>query len=204
MTQPPSDGRPYAPATLRNRAPILAVLTLVLPPSGTVLEIASGTGEHVVWLAERLPYLTWQPSEPDPVLRAAVAERCRESAAGNLLPPIAIDAARDDWGVVETAAIVCINMIHVAPWSACEGLLRGAGRILPPAAPLYLYGPFKRAGRHTAPSNEAFDASLRRHDPAWGVRDVDEVTAAAARQGLSLAEVVEMPANNLSVIFRKD
>jgi SAM-dependent methyltransferase len=198
-----TDSLPHAPATARNRDPILAVLRRVLPAAGTVLDIASGTGEHAAYFAPRFPALVWQPSDRDPANLPAIAGWAAASGAANLRPPLALDVGQDDWGIDAAAAILCINMIHIAPWPAAEALMAGAARRLPPGAPLYLYGPYKRDGAHTAPSNAAFDADLRRRDPAWGVRDLDDVTRLAALSGLELDEVVAMPANNLSVIFRR-
>jgi hypothetical protein len=198
-----TDARRFAPATARNREPILAVLRRVLPASGTVLEIASGTGEHAAHFAPYFPALTWQPSDADADNLASIAAWAAASGAANIRPPILLDVTAPDWGVEGVAAILAVNMIHIAPWAAAEALMAGAGRRLPPGAPLYLYGPYKRGGRHTAPSNAAFDADLRRRDPAWGVRDLDDVIRLAAKNGLDLAEIVEMPANNLSVIFRR-
>ena len=202
MTTPP-DARRYAPATTRNREPILAVLRRVLPAEGTVLEIASGTGEHAVHFARALPGLVWQPSDRDPDLRASVAAWTRAEGVANIRAPLALDVTDDPWPIARADAVVCINMIHISPWAATEGLMRGAAAILPAGGVLYLYGPYKRGGQHTAPSNAAFDASLRAQNPAWGVRDLDDVAAAASRAGLALDEIVEMPANNLSVIFRR-
>jgi SAM-dependent methyltransferase len=198
-----TDSLPHAPATARNRDPILAVLRRVLPAAGTVLDIASGTGEHAAYFAPRFPALVWQPSDRDVANLPAIAGWAAASGAANLRQPLLLDVGQDDWGVVEAAAVLCINMIHIAPWSAAEALMAGAARLLPPTAPLYLYGPYKRDGAHTAPSNAAFDADLRRRDPAWGVRDLDDVTRLAALSGLELDEVVAMPANNLSVVFRR-
>jgi SAM-dependent methyltransferase len=195
------DARRHAPATERNRAPILEVLRRVLPASGTVLEVASGSGQHAVFFAEALPHLIWQPSDPDPELRASIAAWRAQTALPNLRAPLALDATSDDWPMERADAILCINMIHIAPWTAALGLFRGAARLLSPGAPLLLYGPFKRDGRHTAPSNAAFDASLRQRDPAWGVRDLAEVEAAAT--GFILAETIEMPANNLTLLLRR-
>lgn len=194
----------YAPATDRNREPILAVLRDVLPSSGIVLEIASGSGQHAAFFAPRLPRVTWQPSDPDPAALASIEAWRAEAGASNLRSPIRIDVTQDDWGALEAAAIVCINMIHIAPWAACEGLFRGAQRLLlTEGAPLYLYGPFRFDGRFTAPSNEAFDASLRSSDPSWGVRDLADVTALAERHGFAREAVIPMPANNHSIVFRR-
>ena len=193
-----------APAVARNRDPILAVLREVLAAPGTVLEIASGSGEHAVHFASALPHLVWQPTDPDAEARRSIAAHAARAQLPNLLPPLALDAAAAAWPVTQADAIVSINMIHIAPWSAAEGLMAGAARLLPPGSPLYLYGPFREHGRHTAPSNAAFDESLKARDPAWGVRDLDEVVALAGRHGLALSRTVAMPANNLSVVFRRN
>lgn len=200
------DERQYAPATQRNREPILEVLSRILPPTGTVLEIASGTGEHAVFLAPRLKPRYWLPSDPVAMRRDSINAWQEDFPGDNLHPALAIDASESVW-CVETSppnppitAIVGINMIHIAPWIACMGLMAGAARILPPGGILYLYGPYKQ-GENTAPSNLAFDASLRSQDPQWGVRELDEVLALAKNHGLSLKEVIAMPANNLSVVF---
>ena len=198
----------YAPATQRNREPILAVLRRVLPACGAVLEVASGTGEHAVWFAEQLPELVFQPSDPSAAHRASIVAWNASCGLANLRAPLALDVTSTSWemgaGIPrDLGAILCINMIHIAPWAAALGLLRGAGAALAPGRPLYLYGPYRRAGAHTAPSNQAFDESLRAQDPAWGVRDLDAVVRAAEGAGFGLEEVVEMPANNLSVILRR-
>jgi len=191
----------HAPATARNREPILDVLRRVLPESGTVLEIASGTGEHAVFMAERLPHLTWQPSDVDSEALASIDAWRRAAALPNLRGPLAVDAMAADWGIDSVDAIVCINMVHISPWAATEGLVRGASRLLAPSSPLYLYGPYRIDGRPTAPSNEAFDASLRTRNPAWGVRNVAEVQQCAEASGFVLSEVIDMPANNFSVVL---
>lgn len=191
----------HAPATARNRDPILEVLRRVLPPTGLVLEVASGSGEHAAWFAPRLPGLTWQPSDADAVARESIEAWRGAAATPNLLPPLDLDVRRWPWPVERADAVVAINMIHISPWQSTEGLLRGAAALLDPGAPLVLYGPFRREGRHTAPSNEAFDADLRTRDPAWGVRDLEAVAEAA--DAFDLDEVVAMPANNLTVIFRR-
>ena len=195
--------RRSAPAVQRNRAPILEVLGVHLPPSGTVLEIASGTGEHAVAFAAAFPGIVWQPSDPDPVNRATIAEWIAAEGGTNIHPPVELDATSDMWPLAVADAVLCINMIHIAPWSACLGLLKGAARTLAPGGLLYLYGPYKRDGRHTAPSNAAFDENLRARNPEWGVRDLADVSAEAAAAGFSAAGIVEMPANNLSVLFRR-
>lgn len=197
------DARRYAPATTRNREPILAVLARVLPPRGLVLEVASGTGEHATYFAPCLPHLRWQPSDADPEQVASITAWAMAMPAANLLPPLLLDATWPRWPLEQADAIVSINMIHIAPWQACVGLLAEAGRLLPPQGVLYLYGPFQVDGRHTAPSNAAFDRSLRELDPAFGVRDLGEVASTAQQHGLQLIETVAMPANNLSVVFRR-
>lgn len=202
-TAGPAGFRRHAPATERNRAPILEVLRRALPDTGTVLEVASGTGQHAVAFAAALPGLVWQPSDPDPELRASIAAWVGGGGLANLRAPLALDATAPDWPVERADAVVCINMIHIAPWPAALGLLDGAARLLPAGGPLVLYGPFRRGGAHTAPSNAAFDDDLRRRNPDWGVRDLETVAGAAAARGLSLAEVAEMPANNLTVVLRR-
>lgn len=201
--QAAADPRLHAPSAQRNRDAILAVLTGALPSSGRVLEIASGSGEHAVHFAGALPGLSFQPSDPSPDAVASVAAWTAESGLGNILPPLVVDATAPDWPVAAIDAILCINMIHIAPWAAAEGLFRQAGRLLKPGQPLYLYGPYRRPDRPLEPGNAAFDESLRSRDPAWGLRDLDAVTALGLANGFGAPEIVEMPANNLSVIFRK-
>ena len=198
-----TDVRRSAPAALRNRDPILAVLREVLPAHGLVLEIASGTGEHAVHFATHLPNLTFQPSDPDEGARQSIAAWIAENGVGNMRSPILLDAAAASWPVASADAVICINMVHISPWRATEGLMRGAASLLPSGGPLYLYGPYRRAGVPTAPSNEGFDASLKSRDPAWGLRNLEDVVALAASRGLAFERIVEMPANNLSVVFRK-
>lgn len=192
-----------APSAERNKGPILDVLARVLPARGTVLEIGSGTGQHVTHFAKALPALTFQPSEMDPARHASIAAWIRDEGLRNVKPPLAFDVATPPWPVREADAIVCINVIHISPWEATVGLMRGAGEVLPVGGVLVTYGPYKRGGVHTAPSNEEFDASLRSRDPRWGVRDLDEVAAVAQTAGLSLVEIVSMPANNLTLVFRR-
>lgn len=201
--QAAADARLHAPSAQRNREAILAVLNDVLPPSGLVLEIASGSGEHAVHFARALPGLTFQPSDPSPDAVASIAAWMKESGLGNILPPLVVDATALDWPIAAAEAILCINMIHIAPWAATEGLFRQAGRLLKSGQPLYLYGPYRRPGRPIEPGNAAFDESLRGRDPAWGLRELDAVAALGTANGLGAPEIVEMPANNLSVIFRK-
>ena len=225
------DDRRFAPATDRNRSPILAVLQQQLPPTGTVLEISSGTGEHAVFFAPHLAPRQWLTSDLDPGARQSIAAWRNVAPADNLHGPIALDASTQPWPVEDRSgqstpgaepaaepwanplatldltrhpitALVNINMIHIAPWAACLGLMAGAGRLLPRNGILYLYGPFKQGGQHTAPSNAAFDRQLQAQNPAWGVRDLETVIAAAETQGLALVTTVAMPANNLSVVFK--
>jgi len=197
-----------SPSALRNRGPILEVLRRHLPASGAVLELASGSGEHVTHFAAAFPALVFQPSDPDPQARASIADRVAQSGLSNVRAPLRVDASADDWALpaqiaASLAAIVCINMIHISPWSATLGVLRGAGKLLPAGGVLFLYGPYRRGGRHTAPSNDAFDRDLRARNPDWGVRNVEDVIAEGAAQQVALAEIVEMPANNLSVVLRR-
>ncbi|MBK1670883.1 hypothetical protein CKO28_22980 [Rhodovibrio sodomensis] len=198
-----ADGRLHAPATQRNRGPILEVLMRLLPADGTVLEIASGTGEHAAWFAQHLRPLVWQPSDADPEMRASIDAHARAQGVRTIQPAIELDVQRTPWPVHRADAIVCINLIHIAPWAAAQGLFAGAEGLLGAGAPLLLYGPFKRAGRHTADSNARFDASLRASDPSWGVRDLDDVDGLAASHGFQPQDVVEMPANNLLVAYVK-
>jgi SAM-dependent methyltransferase len=198
-----TDHRRSAPHVARNAVPIAELLRAVLPERGLVLEIASGTGEHILHFAREFTNLRWQPSDPDPAALRSIEAWRGEAGPANLLPPIALDAHAEAWPVDAAEAILCINMVHISPWGATLGLLRGAGRLLAPGAPLYLYGAYRQAGVPTAPSNEAFDASLRARDPEWGLRNLEDVVAAAAAQGLALDAVAPMPANNLSVVFRK-
>jgi hypothetical protein len=197
------DQRLYSPAARRNRDPILAVLREVLPPSGTVLEVGSGSGEHVVHFAPHFPKLTWQPSDPDPQARISIAAWIQAAHVRNVVPPLDLDARTGQWPITHADALICINMIHIAPWSACVGLMSGAGRITDLDGVLYLYGPFRVGGRHTAPSNDAFDQGLRQQNPEWGVRDLEAVVAEAERHGFAFVKTHTMPANNLSVVFRK-
>lgn len=192
----------HAPATTRNREPIRQVLERTLPPHGTVLEIASGSGEHATYFARAFPGLTWQPSDTSESALASIAAWLAEVQLPNLRAPIALDVTAAVWPVVHADAIVCINMVHIAPWEATLGLFDGAARLLSPGAPLYLYGPYRFGGQFIAASNAEFDRGLRQRDPRWGVRDVDELAAAAGVHSFALEEVVEMPANNHSLLFR--
>lgn len=197
-----ADARHSSPSTARNREPILAVMQAHFPPNGRLLEIASGAGEHAVFFAGAMPGLIWQPSDPDADSRASIAAWIAHEGLTNVLPPLSINARDEDWGVpAPLDVIVAINMIHISPWTSCEGLMAGAGKLLAPRGLLFLYGPYKRDGAHTSRSNEMFDFSLKQRDPAWGVRDLEAVTGAAEAHGLVQRAVVQMPANNLSVIF---
>ena len=202
----PHDPRRSAPAALRNREPIASVLREELPETGLVLEIASGTGEHVVHFARAFPRLEWQPSDIDPGALASIAARrdevIRADEATNLLPPIALDMCGSPEPNTRPTAIVCINMVHISPPEASKGLLRLAGSLLPDSAPLILYGPYLRAGNPTVPSNLAFDISLKQRDSRWGLREVAWFDEQAARHSLRRTRLVEMPANNLMLIYR--
>jgi SAM-dependent methyltransferase len=192
-----------APAAERNKEPILSVLRQVLPNAGLVLEIASGTGQHVIHFAAALPTLTWQPSDPDPESRRSIEGWIGQTGLQNVLPPLALNVHDNPWPLERADSVVCINMVHISPWQAALDLITGAERMLREGGVLFLYGPYRRFGAHTAPSNEVFDASLRTRNSEWGVRDVEAVSDFAARHGFALEQVIEMPANNLSVVFRR-
>lgn len=209
MSNSLANGRRHAPATQRNREQILAVLTRVLPATAAVLEIASGTGEHAVFFAPALAPRSWIPSDPDPQARQSIAAWRQAQPVSNLARPLALDVTQPRWWeqvpplyVAPLGAIVAINLIHIAPWRACLGLLEGTAQLLLPGGILYLYGPYRQNGHHTAPSNEAFDQHLQAQNPDWGVRDQEAVVAIAHDQGLELVETVAMPANNLSLVFK--
>lgn len=197
------DARQFSPSIARNRDPILEVLRRVFAPNARVLELASGTGEHAVHIAAAMPRITWQPSDPDPAARASIAAWIAAEDLGNVRAPLDIDVSAPAWGVEGQAfdALVAINMIHISPWEATLGLVAGARRVLAPGGVLFTYGAYKRGGRHTAPSNENFDVWLKQRDPRFGVRDLEAVEAAANAEGLELREIVEMPANNFSLLF---
>jgi SAM-dependent methyltransferase len=202
MIDPDSPAR-HAPAALRNRDLILEVLKPAVPPDGTVLEIASGTGEHVVHFAAALPALEWQPSDPDPSARASIKAWSAAQNLTNIRDPLVLDVRERPWPIRGAAAIICINMVHISPWTATEALMAESGRLLSPGGLLYLYGPYLQAHIPTAPSNIAFDADLRHRNPQWGLRDLDAVKAIAAAAELTLADTISMPANNLSLLFRR-
>lgn len=201
MFEPTGEAKRYAPATERNRDGIAKVLEDALPSRGRVLEIASGTGEHIVHFAHCFPDLEWQPSDPDAAALASIAAWREEAALANVCPPICLDAS-SDWDVDPIDSIICINMAHISPWAATLGLLRNAARMLPKGGLLYLYGPYRRHDVPTAPSNEEFDLSLKDRNPDWGLRYVEDVAREASDVGLHLDSVIQMPANNLSLIFR--
>lgn len=193
----------HAPATLRNRDAIADALRDWLPPSGAVLEVASGSGEHVVHFAAAFPELDWQPSDPDPDALTSIAAWRAEAGLANIRPPVRLDASAQDWPVESAEALLCINMIHISPWPATIGLFAGAARALAAGAPLILYGPYIEADVPTSESNLAFDAALRARDPAWGLRDAEAVKSAASDAGFAFAARRAMPANNLMLLFRR-
>ncbi len=201
------NSKQYAPATQRNREPILEVLLRVLPPSGNILEVASGTGEHSIFFAPAFSSRQWIPSDPNAISRDSIEAWRKESLIDNIHSPLNINAQDSIWEIekefLDITTIININMIHISPWSACLGLMEGAKRLLPSGGILYLYGPYKQEGKHTALSNEAFDESLRDQNPEWGVRNLEDVIKVAEDNGLVFKEKVAMPANNLSVIFEK-
>jgi hypothetical protein len=195
--------RREAPAAARNRQPILDVLRPHLPAEGLVLEVASGSGEHTMHFAAALPSLSFQPSDPSADARASIDAWTETLGLNNVQPAIDLDAASQEWPIKSANAIVCINMIHISPWQATLGLVAGAARLLPRGGLLYTYGPYHRDGRPTAPSNADFDADLRRRDPAWGIRNLEDIVTLATSMGFDAPTVVEMPANNLSLLFRR-
>jgi hypothetical protein len=203
MTDSKPGVRLHSPSAERNRGPILAVLQRVLPRTGRVLEIASGTGQHVIHFAAALPHLDWQPSDPDAESRDSIAAWTAQAALTNVRAPLDIDVCRRPWPLDAAQALICINMVHIAPWEATEALIDGARDVLGAGAILVLYGPYRRGGAHTASSNQAFDLQLRSRDPRWGVRDMETVVALADAAGFSCDEPVAMPANNFSLVLRK-
>jgi hypothetical protein len=192
----------FAPATIRNQDAIVAVLRHILPATGLVLEVASGTGEHAVHFAKIFPQLKFQPSDFDPVALASIDAWADEANLPNLLPAVMLDAA-NHWSLPDVSAVLCINMVHISPWCATAGLFKSSAEILAIGAPLYLYGPYMRSGVVTADSNLAFDASLKERNPDWGLRSVDDVNSVAATHGFSLDQMIEMPAENLSLVYRR-
>ena len=209
MPSPPSampipDRRQFSPSAARNRDPILAVLQRLLPDAGLVLELGSGTGEHAVHFARHLPALRWQPSDADHAAMASITDWVAHSALPNLLPPLYFDLAATPWPVAAADAIVAINVLHYSPWETTPALFAGAGAVLPEWGVVVCYGPYRRGGAHTAPSNADFDQWLRSVDARFAVRDLEAVEVEAQRSGFRLVEVVDMPANNLSLVFRRD
>ena len=201
-----ADARQFSPSAARNCVPIREVLTRVLPKKGIVLEIGSGTGEHVVCFAKALPRLVWLPSDPDEASRTSIEAWMTSEGLANVRAPVAIDVREEVWGVEDDApfdAMISLNMIHIAPWEAALGLLAGGARLLRPDGILFLYGPFRLDGKHTATTNAAFDADLKQRDLRWGVRDINDIVSEAVPHGLELREVVDMPANNLSLVLVK-
>lgn len=199
-----NDPRRFAPATVRNRDAIQNVLGPGLPSRGFVLEIASGSGEHIVHFAKaNSPELIFQPSDPAPEARASIDAWVASAGTPNVRPALDLDASEGNWPIERADAILCINMIHISPWAATQGLMRGAARVLPTGGLLFLYGPYRRAGQHTSPSNAGFDEDLRRQNPSWGVRNLEDVSALAISNGFGNPDVFEMPANNLSLVFRR-
>lgn len=198
-----TDHRRSAPHVSRNAGPIADVLRDILPERGLILEVASGSGEHALHFAREFPKLLWQPSDPEPAALRSIEAWRAEAGLFNLLPAVSLDARAADWPVAQADAVLAINMVHISPWAATLGLLRGAERLLAPGAPLYLYGAYRQEGVETAPSNEAFDESLRERNPEWGLREVEAVLAEGEERGFALDRIIEMPANNLSVILRK-
>jgi hypothetical protein len=192
-----------SPAALRNREPILDVLRTVLPPHGAVVEVASGSGEHVVHFAKALPNLLWQPSDPSAEARESITALAADEGLPNILAPLNLDATAADWPLERADALVAINMVHISPWAASLGLLRHAASLLPSAGPLILYGPYRQQNETMAPSNEAFDADLRSRNPEWGIRSLEDVVHEADGAGFRLVRVVTMPANNLSVVLAR-
>lgn len=192
----------HAPAAERNRGPILEVLRGILPDHGRVLEIASGTGQHVVYFAEALPALHWIPSDPDPAQRASVAARTAAAGLDNVTDPLDLDVL-GDWPDLAVDAVITANLLHVSARETMTGLCRGTAAVLRPGGALLVYGPFKRDGEHTSDGNRQFDRSLKRQNPAWGIRDVEDLLAEAGEAGLRLAEIIDMPANNLAVVLHR-
>jgi hypothetical protein len=195
--------RDQAPAADRNKGPILEVLKRWLPAQGTVVEIASGTGQHVAHFAAALPDLTWQPTELDDYRHDSISAWIESEGLTNVRPPLALDVGRRPWPVDHADAVICINMIHISHWQATLDLMKGAAHLLRDSGILFLYGPYRRFGSHTAPSNAAFDADLRARNPEWGLRDLEAVAEAATAAGFVFVDAVPMPANNFSVVFRK-
>jgi hypothetical protein len=197
------DDRRYAPATARNRDPLLQVLKSLLPRTGTILEIASGTGEHACYFAPVFGEAIWQPTDTDESAMASINAHRQADAPANLAPPLHLDVMQAEWPVSAADAVLCVNMVHISPWACCENLFRGCANVLSPGAPLVLYGPFKREGAHTAPSNAEFDQTLRRQNAEWGIRDMGEIAEAGKIRGLALEDPIAMPSNNFCLVLRQ-
>ena len=195
------DARLHSPSAARNQGPILTALRPALPRTGLLLEVASGSGEHAAHLAAALPGLRLQPTDPRPEALASIDAWC--GGLPNVRPALKLDVTWPDWPVVAADAVLCINMVHIAPWAAAQGLVSGAARVLPVGGLLALYGPFIRADQPLAPGNAAFDADLRARDPAWGLRAVEDVAALAGTAGFSPPEIIAMPANNLIILLHR-
>ena len=198
-----ADGRIVSPSAERNKQPIADLLARLLPGQGDVLEISSGTGQHVLHFAQAMPHIRWQPTEQDAACLKSIASWLASASPPNVHAPIHLDVHDEIWPVRDVAAVVCLNMIHIAPPSATAALMRGASRVISSGGILFLYGPYRRNGQHTSASNEAFDAQLRARNPEWGVRNLEDVALLAASEDLDLKEIHEMPANNLAIVFGK-
>lgn len=198
-----ADGRIVSPSAERNKGPIAEILLRVLPAQGDVLEVSSGTGQHVLHFAQAMPHIRWQPTERDADSLKSIASWLGQTPASNVNAPLRLDVYDGIWPAHGVAAIVCINMIHIAPPSTSEALLRGAGNVIVPGGMLFLYGPYRRLGQHTSPSNKAFDERLKAENPEWGVRNLEDVVQFASTVGFELEQTHDMPANNLAVVFRK-
>ncbi|MBA4764642.1 DUF938 domain-containing protein [Qipengyuania huizhouensis] len=192
-----------SPSAARNSAPIADVLAKELPETGLVLEVASGTGEHAVFMAARFPALQWQPTDRDPAALESIASWVRQTGYANLAAPLELDAKEGNWPVVRADALLCINMVHISPWAATQGLFERASQVLTTGAPLILYGPSFENGKEAVPSNLAFDTSLRSRDPAWGIRYVSEMDDLAEHTGFVRTARHHMPANNLTLVYRR-
>lgn len=198
-----TDNLPFSPAAERNAGPILAVLQRVLPPQGLMLELACGAGQHAAAFSAALPAWTWQPSDADPAAARVTTTRCKRAGLANALSAMVVDVTAEPWPFEQADAVLVVNLLHISPWAATAAVMRQAARLLPPGAPLVVYGPFDRDGRHTGPGNASFHQSLRAREPAWGLRDIADVEAEAVRAGLLLDEMVAMPADNLTLVFRR-
>jgi len=197
------NARRYAPASARNRDPLLQVLKSLLPQTGTILEIASGTGEHACYFAPAFGTAIWQPTDTDESAIASINAHRQAEAPANLAPALHLNVMEPEWPVNAADAVLCVNMVHIAPWACCENLLRGCAHVLSPGAPLVLYGPFKQDGTHTAPSNAEFDQTLRGENAKWGIRDIGEIAEAGKASGLTIEDPIAMPSNNFCVILRQ-